>query len=1291
MSLSDGFVQGLSTPVPVAGAGLPDDLTLYAGGPLDPLKEHEAKYKQLDRMRRMSARHSAKMLAELEKAEHQYYGDREEDPMDKVSFVSSHPLLRRQYLLKMAERPDDPVVSPPVEPPFEVSNEDTNIPFKSREDWGRKGDLGIETGADSRYLGAKARHRAYRGNISELSDEDLAKHTDKTTGFWDNFRNKLRFEPEAAKNKNTQLAHRVDTEQARRDLAKYRDPNTDEYRGISSYPSSLAEGFDPGSLTQLQDFQRKMRSEKVEGDIPRTAKEYYTRGDKGKFYPEFIRGVERRRVMLPKVQQDLEDLLARERGSASQAISTRGKALSSPRVGLDTIDSSGKTRSTPTDISSLNRDQLEGIRGRFTTMGPPLQYGRQEFGQLPEEQKASLGGSHEAYLDNQARAAAQGRAFRKRDELLTYTEQVARDQAKRDAIAKEEARRKQVAFLDRNQQQQQATAEGESSAAESEYQAQEAVLDQIEKAQEARRKQEEFENSILLRDFRAEQDKSMQATADNEADIVDNEAAKAEQEYADQLAKSDRYTSKEVSDAELQADIYGQADRLFREYERRKSPMFRARETAKEIYRDNLGGQTNEFGVEIPATRGYIDSPEARGRFLDELKAKSFSYPTGQYQPEKIHELLNDLITPSQEIEADEAEEKFYAKQQRLVAARKAKQQRLVAARKAKQQRLAEEEAEEQILAEGEAEEAEEKFYAKQQRLVAARKAEDQILAEEEAEEQILARDARLEAKIEGPPASTPRTIADARRRERGTNTAYRRALALQDMAAAFDQQLKTDPTPGNLSPQNTTTEPAPEPEKGYWDRTKGFFGDVGDSLKGMGARVVRQGTQGLQQAANYGLRNSEFLEGLVDDDEEARMLVSLAQGSTGDQRTMYLQQLEALTKRRNNPKGRTEEQQARMNSLVDNDYSALRDIHLQEQAVKRYGQEYVANNWGNGLKEEMDKDYGQAFDMYYGQGAEADRLGIKPLQDDSFRAMYDDTTNRFNAFRRAKQERSPEQKVVTDPKTVVPKPEKFKPLATIPVDDLSPDTMGYLRDNFKDIDISNPEELGLAIQDRLMSNGPEAMRALEYMATDLQPHQMNKVLMTSMPKMLTIGENLGKMTDEEAISFVNSLPPAQQEQLDYFTDFTARYIAPNVTGASMSRSDSLGNPTINRVREATDKEIEDHGSWADRAMNWGPLSYLNTQYIDESKLDQEGADVIDTELGYTGSGSGGGKWYVVPGTRDQSGSTLLFNPQTGEFNREWGGTYKNYEDLPPRYSDSLHSAFQKQEDSFLPTPGTYF
>ena len=102
MSLSDSFLQGLSAPLPVAGAGLPDDLTLYAGGPLDPLKQHVEKYKQLARRQRMSDRASKKMLSALEEAEGQI--NLEED-MDKVSYISSNPLLRRQYLLKAAQTP----------------------------------------------------------------------------------------------------------------------------------------------------------------------------------------------------------------------------------------------------------------------------------------------------------------------------------------------------------------------------------------------------------------------------------------------------------------------------------------------------------------------------------------------------------------------------------------------------------------------------------------------------------------------------------------------------------------------------------------------------------------------------------------------------------------------------------------------------------------------------------------------------------------------------------------------------------------------------------------------------------------------------------------------------------------------------------------------------------------------------------------------------------------------------------------------------------------------------------
>lgn len=62
MSLSDGYLKGLSSPLPVAGAGLPVDLVPYAGGPLDPLEQHIQKYRQLERMQRLSDSTSKKII-----------------------------------------------------------------------------------------------------------------------------------------------------------------------------------------------------------------------------------------------------------------------------------------------------------------------------------------------------------------------------------------------------------------------------------------------------------------------------------------------------------------------------------------------------------------------------------------------------------------------------------------------------------------------------------------------------------------------------------------------------------------------------------------------------------------------------------------------------------------------------------------------------------------------------------------------------------------------------------------------------------------------------------------------------------------------------------------------------------------------------------------------------------------------------------------------------------------------------------------------------------------------------
>ena len=486
-------------------------------------------------------------------------------------------------------------------------------------------------------------------------------------------------------------------------------------------------------------------------------------------------------------------------------------------------------------------------------------------------------------------------------------------------------------------------------------------------------------------------------------------------------------------------------------------------------------------------------------------------------------------------------------------------------------------------------------------------------------------------------------------------------------------------------------------PEKSYLDRAKGFFSDVGDSLKGMGSRIVRQGTQGLQQAANYGLRNSEFLEGLVDDDQEARIMASLAQGATGRDRQFYLDQLARFTDKGPNYRGRTQGQQTRMEALRGGNYEALRNMHLSEQAAKRYGPDEPITPE---IMKEMDQDYGQAFDMYYGRGDEAKRLGIRRLDQDSFGAMYDDAGS---AYRRARDARSKDDQVATDPK-------RFVAATSIKGDTqgISQETQGWINQNMPEIaNTDNPVALGNQLQVLFNQGDPKAMDALERIGKDLPPQQMTRVLMTAMPNALQMGKNLEGMSDDEAIAYVQSLPPKQQEQLDRFIDLSAKYIAPNMRGSQ----EGFGNITedmrdkglrrVNRVRRATSDEVSEHGGLFDRMFNYLPF---NAQYIDESKIIRDPktgkvtgykGDAIDTEGGYTGFGSGEGKFYKVPGS-DQGNlggllGTLYFNPQTGEFNREWGPDNYDEEELPSRYSDALLQAMQRAESSSLPTAGLYF
>lgn len=506
----------------------------------------------------------------------------------------------------------------------------------------------------------------------------------------------------------------------------------------------------------------------------------------------------------------------------------------------------------------------------------------------------------------------------------------------------------------------------------------------------------------------------------------------------------------------------------------------------------------------------------------------------------------------------------------------------------------------------------------------------------------------------------------------KSTSTAYRRAQGLRDTYQAYQKQKTFDPS----SPMPGT----PEAEPSFWDRTKELASDVGDSLKGIGSRVVRQGTRGLQQAANYGIRNSEFLAGLVDDDEEAKILSSLAASSSGPDRQMYLRQLQqlrdaegdrrAVTDPNNNsgnsftnrPVGRTLAQQQAIDRLAGGDpsapfqdditdytpemYQALRQSHLEDQARNR-GYRFAPGDLSGDRLEEMEDRFGQAFDTYYGRGDEANlkRLGVNELKDDSFGQMYTDIKDRFNAFRRAKGQLPKDQQALTNPKA----------LQTIDSvlpsgGDLSPNTRSFVKEHFPNVDYTNPQQFGQVMQDAFNRGDANAVKALEYIGRDVGPEHMTRLLMSSMPDTLQMGKDLNEMSDEEAIAFIQSMSPEKQEQLDALINLTSRYIAPKLEGT--------------------------RGGFG------------------QGQLTQEQRDLGLQRV----NSSGEGDWYKVPGSDEGNlgglMGTLYFNPETGEFNREWGpgNYYRDYNrELPPRYREALHRALQRDSDSFLPTMGMYF
>lgn len=138
MSLSDKFYEGLSAPLPVAGAQMPTDLVPYAGSPLDALEQHMQKYKQIDYMNRLSDQTSKKLLKQLAEAELDYEGE----DMDKVSFIGSNPLSRRAYYLQKLAEPAgstapteqeslDPQRRPYVDMSFKDPADNVSMPTES--------------------------------------------------------------------------------------------------------------------------------------------------------------------------------------------------------------------------------------------------------------------------------------------------------------------------------------------------------------------------------------------------------------------------------------------------------------------------------------------------------------------------------------------------------------------------------------------------------------------------------------------------------------------------------------------------------------------------------------------------------------------------------------------------------------------------------------------------------------------------------------------------------------------------------------------------------------------------------------------------------------------------------------------------------------------------------------------------------------------------------------------------------------------------------------------------------
>jgi hypothetical protein len=183
---------------------------------------------------------------------------------------------------------------------------------------------------------------------------------------------------------------------------------------------------------------------------------------------------------------------------------------------------------------------------------------------------------------------------------------------------------------------------------------------------------------------------------------------------------------------------------------------------------------------------------------------------------------------------------------------------------------------------------------------------------------------------------------------------------------------------------QPNVYKPAPPP--GIMSRIGGGLGRGMNYLEGLGTQAVRQGTYGAQQLANLALRNSDYLSGMVDDDQEARILGNLMQGSgTAGDEAFYGQQLQALRDRVNSP-GRTQMQQGVLDTLAKDislkgdhrpaQARALRNMHLEEQGrmmgIIPEGEAATPEQMA-----QLEKELGPTYDYFQGTSPEAQQAGV--------------------------------------------------------------------------------------------------------------------------------------------------------------------------------------------------------------------------------------------------------------------------------------------------------------------------